>query len=142
MRVITDKSFKGEEGMVRIWNQTPGFVQVTDEGHLLASLTSAWVDDSATVRALIESNEVVVLDGSVQKTPKKSTKTRAKAIDQSPQGISEDLPVAPTPDPEQPHTEIQEQPQTSTENIATLDSLILDSSTLPENTDSVSVENI
>jgi hypothetical protein len=143
MRVITDKTFEGEEGMVRVWNQTPGFVQVTDEGHLLASHQSAWVDDNQTVQDLIESGHVAVLGGSAKKTTKKNTKVRAKATDQSPKDISEVLPVAQQQDPEEVNqVETTQETETTSENTALLDSIILDSSPLSENTDSVSVENI
>ena len=143
MRVITDKSFEGEEGMVRVWNQTPNFVQLTSEGHLLASHRSAWVDDNEVVQDLIENGQVAVIGGSSKKTAKKNTKTKVKATDQSPSVISEDLPVAQMQDPEpvQVVSDTQQE-QVAQDNGAMLDSFVLDSSSLPDNTDSVSVENI
>lgn len=74
MRIITDKSFSGEEGMVKVWNPLSGPVQVTDDGHLLDGMTSAWIDDNETLRELIEVGNAVLLEG----TPKKSTKKNSK----------------------------------------------------------------
>ena len=142
MRIITDKSFEGEEGMLLVWNQTPGFLQISEEGHLLQSAVSAWVDETPTVQGLIESGELVVIKGIPVKaqTPKKSTKARAKATNQSDNTSSEDQPVAPTQDPEVTDNNDSTQPQP--EDSATLDSLVLDSSQLEDDSASVSVENI
>lgn len=126
MTINTDESFSGEEGMIRVWNPTPNFVQVTEEGHLLQSFTSAWVDENPVLVALIEEGMVVVVEGATDKTPKKVTKARAKASDPSPSEDSQVHPVA----------------QQSDDKTQTLDSIVLDSSPLSDNTDSVSVENI
>lgn len=139
MRVITDKSFQGEDGMVRVWNATPGFVQVTEEGHLLGSQKTAWVDDNPAVQELIEIGHVVVMAGSSKKSAKKNGKTKVKPTDQSETVITDAPPVAQVEQTEviQQNEEVVLETQESV-----LDQLILDSSTLSDNSDSVSVENI
>lgn len=77
MRVITDKTFTGEDGMVKVWNPLSGPVQVTDDGHLLDGMASAWVDDNETLRELIESGNAVLLDGSPKKSTKKNLKPKS-----------------------------------------------------------------
>lgn len=144
MRVIHDKNFAGEEGMVRVWNKTPGFVQVTEEGHLLQSMTSAWVDDNPAVQYLIEEGMVAVLSGSSKKSAKKNTKTKAKQEALSQSDTSQDQVVAQVSEEssnEQPVVE-KNQEEATEEVVQTLDSMILDSSELSDSADSVSVENI
>jgi uncharacterized protein YjiK len=142
MRVITDKTFGGEDGMVRIWNQTAGLVQVTPDGHLLGAHQSAWVDDNETVQHLIEINHVVVTAGTSKKTAKKNTKAKAKPIDQPQKDTSEVLPVVLEQDPEVTQVNETQQETATTDNTAILDSFVLDSSPIADNTESVSVENI
>lgn len=144
MRVITDKSFTGEDGMVKVWNKTPGFVQVTDEGHLLDSQCSAWVDDNPTVQSLIEEGMVVVIGGSSKKSAKKNTKTRSKQAVPSQNDTSQDQTVVQESEESDVRDLVTEQPQEeATEEVPmTLDVMVLDGSTLSDNTESVSVENI
>ena len=84
MRINTDKTFKGEDGMLKVWNATPGAVQVSDEGHLLDRNRTAWVDDNDTVRTMIDEGHLLLLEGS----PVKSTKKNLKPKSKSPEPVS------------------------------------------------------
>lgn len=139
MRVITDKSFQGEDGMVRVWNATPGFVQVTEEGHLLGAQKSAWVDDNPAVQELIEIGHVVVVGGSSKKSAKKNGKAKTKPTSQQ-ESVSTDSPPVAQEEPTEVIQQTEEVVQETQDSV--LDQLILDSSTLSDNSDSVSVENI
>lgn len=98
-RIVTDPDFAGEDGMIKVWNQTPGFVQVTDEGHLLAYAESAWVEDNDSLRGLILDESVVVLSGfTVDKSQaKKNTKTPAAETSPSGSDTSPNPPAAQAP---------------------------------------------
>lgn len=144
MRVVTDKSFAGEEGMIRVWNATAGFLQVSEEGHLLQPQVSAWVDDNDTVRSHIESGMLVALGGTPKKSPKKSTKAKPQEVAPSPSDTSQDqVAVQDLEESRTTETNTEENNNHPTEEQALpLDSMILDSSELSDSTDSVSAENI
>jgi len=144
MRVITDKSFNGEEGMVRVWNQTDGYVALTAEGHLLNSHQAAWVDDNPVVQNLIEIGHVLVMAGTSKKSAKKNGKTRTKVQSHQENDTSQGLPVAQTQKVEENVGEINEtQIEPKIEDVEDQsESLVLDSSQILDNIDSVSVENI
>lgn len=82
-RVITDTSFAGEEGMVKVWNHCPGVVEVSDEGHLLDSQIAAWVDDNDTVRHMIDMNQLTLMEGTPTKVAKKNLKQKSKESEAS-----------------------------------------------------------
>lgn len=95
MRVELDPSFTGEAGMLHIWNETSGAIQITPLGHLLNAKTSAWVTENSTLLELIEIGHAVVLSGydAPAPTPKKSGKKSKTVEESSEPSATEDLPV-------------------------------------------------
>jgi hypothetical protein len=69
----------GFKGALRVWNTTIGYLDVSEEGHLLQGQTAAWVEETAEVIALIEQGLLVVVEGQISgdiqsasaETPKK-----------------------------------------------------------------------
>jgi len=95
MRIELDASFVGEEGMVKVWNETNGFLQVTTEGHLLPGKTTAWVTQNSAISELADEGLLVILskNGSQPTPPKKNGKKAKVAEELSPNIKEEDLPV-------------------------------------------------
>lgn len=85
MEPIFDKSFAGAEGMVRVWNATSGFLEVCEDGHLLNGQTSAWVESSAIVDALVADGSLVLLSGTAPKPNGNSKKKKQEAMPSSPE---------------------------------------------------------
>ena len=75
----------GPVGALRVWNTTKHYLDVSEEGHLLAGETAAWVEETAEVVSLLGKGLLVILDGQVTKTdnsvvsenPKKKKSTTA-----------------------------------------------------------------
>lgn len=97
MRIELDASFVGEEGMVKVWNETNGFLQVTTEGHLLPGKTTAWVTQNSAISELADEGLLVILseNGSKPTSVKKNGKKAKVAEEPSPNIKEEDLPVVP-----------------------------------------------
>lgn len=89
MEPITDKSFTGGEGLVRVWNATNGFLQVCDDGHLLQGQTSAWVAECEIVNNLIEEGLLVALG----KNGKQNGNGKKKKITEESAPSEQDSPV-------------------------------------------------
>lgn len=54
---------QGKAGLLRVWNTTKGYLEVTEEGHLLQGETSAWVEETDAVIDLIKEGLIVVVGG-------------------------------------------------------------------------------
>ena len=80
MEPILDKSFAGAEGMVRVWNNTNGFLQVCEDGHLLNGQTAAWVQSSAMVDALVADGLLVLLGANGSKSKGNNKKKKQEAM--------------------------------------------------------------
>lgn len=81
----------GFKGALRVWNTTNGYLDVSEEGHLLQGQTAAWVEETAEVIALIEQGLLEVLDGqiSIETNPSPAETTKKK----------KSSPVAPAEEP-------------------------------------------
>jgi len=53
----------GQKGTIRVWNNTKGYLDVSEEGHLLLGETAAWVEETDEVASLIEAGLLQVLEG-------------------------------------------------------------------------------
>ncbi len=69
----------GFKGGLRVWNNTHGYLDVSEEGHLLGGQTTAWVAETAKVISLIEEGLLLLVEGQISgdtqsspsETPKK-----------------------------------------------------------------------
>ena len=88
---------QGETGLIRVWNATQGYLEVSEEGYLLQGETSAWVEETDGVIALIAEGLLVVVGGQsspVAESASTSSKKKksSSATSQSPTDI-EDQPA-------------------------------------------------
>lgn len=102
MEPITDKNFTGAPGLIKVWNNTFGYLDVSEEGHLLQGQKGAWVEENAKVVSLLETGELVAVGGyqnkdleaQVKATPKKKSKTVEENETSESVSAPEVLPVA------------------------------------------------
>ena len=117
MKVELDPSFNGESGMLKVWNETSGAVQVTADGHLLNGKTSAWVTENDVLLELVEIGQVVILSGvdspAPVATPKKSGKKPKTVEEPSEPSGTDSAPVAHDEPSSEPTTEtvVSEEPK-------------------------------
>lgn len=119
MRVELDPSFSGESGMLKVWNETSGAVQVTADGHLLDGKTSAWVTENDVLLELAEIGQVVIISGfdststTPVATPKKSGKKPKTVEEPSEPSDTDSAPVAHDEPSSEPTTEtvVSEEPK-------------------------------
>ena len=94
-------SIEGKSGLLRVWNATKGYLEVTEDGFLLTGETSAWVEETNAVVALIQEGLLVVVGGqespTVQSASENSKKKKSSSASQSSTKV-EDLPVADEPE--------------------------------------------
>ena len=107
MRVELDPSFSGDDGMLHVWNETSGALQITPQGHLLNSKTSAWVTENNVLIELIASGQAVVLSGyeALPATPKKNGKKPKTVEEPSEPSAEEDPPAVPDETSSEPTTD-------------------------------------
>jgi len=71
----------GHKGTLRVWNKTKGYLDVSEEGHLLTGETAAWVEETEEVVSLIEAGLLELLEGEVSAqtavSPKKKKSSSA-----------------------------------------------------------------
>lgn len=92
----------GFKGALRVWNKTNGYLDVSEEGHLLQGQTAAWVEETAEVISLIEQGLLEVLEGQITlspesasaETPKKKKSSPAVAEEASTNSVTESPVVA------------------------------------------------
>lgn len=92
----------GFKGALRVWNKTNGYLDVSEEGHLLQGQTAAWVQETAEVISLIEQGLLEVLEGQITlssesasaETPKKKKSSPAVAEEASTNSVTESPVVA------------------------------------------------
>lgn len=92
----------GFKGALRVWNKTNGYLDVSEEGHLLQGQTAAWVQETAEVISLIEQGLLEVLEGQITlssesapaETPKKKKSSPAVAEEASTNLVTESPVVA------------------------------------------------
>jgi hypothetical protein len=88
---------QGKAGLLRVWNTTKGYLEVTEEGYLLQGETSAWIEETDAVVDLIKEGLLVVVGGqespSVQEASESPKKKKSSTISQSSTEV-EDLPAA------------------------------------------------
>ena len=83
MKPIFDEDFAGAHGLIKVWNNTYGYLDVSEEGHLLEGQKSAWVEETAKIIDLLETGKLIGVGGyenkdleaSVKASPKKKSKT-------------------------------------------------------------------
>lgn len=83
MKPIFDEEFAGSPGLIKVWNNTHGYLDVSEEGHLLEGQKSAWVEETTKIIDLLETGELLGVGGyqnkdleaSVKASPKKKSKT-------------------------------------------------------------------
>jgi hypothetical protein len=83
MKPNFDEEFTGGPGLIKVWNNTYGYLDVSEEGHLLEGQKSAWVEETAKIIDLLETGELIGVGGyenkdleaSVKSSPKKKSKT-------------------------------------------------------------------
>ena len=87
---------QGKAGLLRVWNTTKGYLEVTEEGYLLQGETSAWIEETDAVVDLIKEGLLVVVGGqespSAQSASENSKKKKSSTVSQSSIEV-EDLPA-------------------------------------------------
>jgi hypothetical protein len=87
---------QGKAGLLRVWNTTKGYLEVTEEGYLLQGETSAWIEETDAVVDLIKEGLLVVVGGqespSAQSASENSKKKKPSTVSQSSTEV-EDLPA-------------------------------------------------
>jgi hypothetical protein len=87
---------QGKAGLLRVWNTTKGYLEVTEEGYLLQGETSAWIEETDAVVDLIKEGLLVVVGGqespSAQSASENSKKKKPSTVSQSSIEV-EDLPA-------------------------------------------------
>jgi hypothetical protein len=82
MKPIFDEDFAGDSGLIKVWNNTHGYLDVSEEGHLLEGQKSAWVEETTKIIDLLETGELIGIGGyqnkdleaSIKASPKKKSK--------------------------------------------------------------------
>ena len=74
----------GFKGALRVWNTTIGYLDVSEEGHLLQGQTAAWVEETAEVISLIEQGLLEILDGKISENTQSSSAETPKKKKSSP----------------------------------------------------------
>ena len=90
MKPIFDEDFAGAHGLIKVWNNTYGYLDVSEEGHLLEGQKSAWVEETTKIIDLLESGELIGIGGyqnkdleaSVKASPKKKIQDSGRKRDQ------------------------------------------------------------
>ena len=87
---------QGKAGLLRVWNTTKGYLEVTEEGYLLQGETSAWIEETDAVVDLIKEGLLVVVGGqespSAQSAGENPKKKKPSTVSQSSIEV-EDLPA-------------------------------------------------
>ena len=68
----------GSKGTIRVWNKTNGYLDVSEEGHLLTGQTAAWVEETDEIVALIDAGLLEVLEGQLSKVSSASSEENSK----------------------------------------------------------------
>ena len=93
---------QGKAGLLRIWNTTKGYLEVTEEGHLLQGETSAWVEETDAVIELIKEGLLVVVGGqespTAQSASENSKKKKSSSVNSQSSLDTEDQPVVDEPE--------------------------------------------
>ena len=88
MEPILDKTFAGTDEMVLVWNDTDGFLEVSEEGYLLTGKTVAWVMKSPIIDDLVMKDLLIIVGAPVivsdKKKPKKEKAGTTHKADKSP----------------------------------------------------------
>ena len=50
-------------GLLKVWNATKGYLDVSTEGHLLTGETTAWVEETPEIISLIEKGLLILVEG-------------------------------------------------------------------------------
>ncbi len=56
-------------GLLKVWNATNGYLDVSTEGHLLTGETTAWVEETPEIISLIEKGLLVLVEGETTLSP-------------------------------------------------------------------------
>ena len=56
-------------GLLKVWNATKGYLDVSTEGHLLTGETTAWVEETPEIISLIEKGLLVLVEGETTLSP-------------------------------------------------------------------------
>jgi len=91
----------GQAGLLRVWNATKGYLEVTEEGYLLQGETSAWIEETDAVVELIREGLLIVTGGQESPTVESASENSKKKKSSITSQLSievEDLPVAGEPD--------------------------------------------
>jgi len=87
-------------GLLKVWNATKGYLDVSTEGHLLTGETTAWVEETPEIISLIENGSLILVEGettlsaSETVTPAENAKKKRSSTVTNPSSTStEDQPV-------------------------------------------------
>jgi hypothetical protein len=56
-------------GLLKVWNTTKGYLDVSTEGHLLTGETTAWVEETPEIISLIEKGLLILVEGETTLSP-------------------------------------------------------------------------
>jgi hypothetical protein len=56
-------------GLLKVWNATKGYLDVSTEGHLLTGETTAWVEETPEIISLIEKGLLILVEGETTLSP-------------------------------------------------------------------------
>jgi hypothetical protein len=88
-------------GLLKVWNATKGYLDVSTEGHLLIGETTAWVEETPEIISLIEKGLLILVEGQTTLssseivTPTENAKKKRSSTVTNPSSTStEDQPAA------------------------------------------------
>jgi hypothetical protein len=88
-------------GLLKVWNATKGYLDVSTEGHLLTGETTAWVEETPEIISLIEKGLLILVEGETTLSPSETVtpaenakKKRSSTVTNPSSTSTEDQPVA------------------------------------------------
>ena len=87
-------------GLLKVWNATKGYLDVSTEGHLLTGETTAWVEETPEIISLIEKGLLILVEGETTLSPSETVtpaenakKKRSSTVTNPSSTSTEDQPV-------------------------------------------------
>jgi len=87
-------------GLLKVWNATKGYLDVSTEGHLLTGETTAWVEETPEIISLIEKGLLILVEGETTLSPAETVtpaenakKKRSSTVTNPSSTSTEDQPV-------------------------------------------------
>jgi hypothetical protein len=120
MQPIYDRKFEGAEGLVKVWNNTAGMLQVCEDGHLLKPETLAWVESSEIVDTLVADGMLTLLSEPTTKVAKKNSKPK-----KTEEPVQQEQPVSESPsEPIQSSPVVQEVEEVQPEELVVSENIV------------------